>query len=144
MPNTLQCIWAYIKEGSGLFSPESINSVDRGGLSISSWAGKATCMKTYDFFDRWQPFLKDFFVVLATVGVLIGVTVGYLAMKPGVILNQTIGHNQCPDQWVYRTEDSMCHPLYQTSCAPFNPEVQKGNECDIVKRCSTTWKGLCD
>jgi len=144
MPNTLQCIWAYMKEGSGLFTPESINSVDRGGLTISSWAGKATCVNTYDFFDRWQPFLKDFFVILVTVGVLVGITVGYLALKPQVILNQTIGRTQCPDQWVYRMEDSMCHPLYQTPCEPFNPDVQKGNECDIAKRCSTTWKGLCD
>ena len=111
-----------------------------GDLSINA----TNCPGVYKTLGDWQPFLKDFFVVLVTVGVLIGVTLGYLALKPGVILEQTIGHNQCPDQWVYRSEDAMCHPLYQTSCEPFNPEVQKGNECDIVKRCSTTWKGLCD
>lgn len=131
MPNFLQCTWEYIKEG--IFSKE-------GELSLNA----ASCPKVYKTLTDWQPFLKDFFVVLVTIGVLIGITVGYLALKPGVILEQTIGHNQCPDQWVYRTEDSKCHPLYQTSCAPFNPQVQKGNECDIVKRCSTTWKGLCD
>lgn len=131
MPNFLQCTWEYIMEG--IYSKA-------GDLSMNA----TNCPGVYKTLTDWQPFLKDFFVVLVTVGVLIGVTVGYLSLKPGVILDQTIGHNQCPDQWVFRLDDAMCHPLYQTSCAPFNPEVQKGNECDIAARCSTTWKGLCD
>jgi hypothetical protein len=131
MPNFLQCTWEYIKEG--IFSKPgelSLNAVD--------------CPNVYKNLTDWQPFFKDVFVMLVTLGVLVAVTAGYLALKPTVVIDQTFGNNQCPDQWVYRPEDSMCHPLYSTSCAPFNPDVQRGNQCDIAKRCQTTWKGLCD
>lgn len=111
-----------------------------GELNISA----AECPDVYRNLTSWQPFFQDVFVILVTLGVLAAVTTGYLALKPTVLVQQSLGHNQCPDQWVYRAEDAMCHPLYVSTCAPFNPEVQKGNECDIAKRCSTTWKGLCD
>lgn len=131
MSNFLQCTWEYMKEG--VFSKA-------GELSTNA----ANCPSVYKNLTDWQPFFKDALVMLVTIGVLVAVTAGYLALKPTVLIQQTLGRNQCPDQWVYRAEDSMCHPLYNTPCQPFNPEVQKGGECDIAKRCQTTWKGLCD
>ena len=131
MPNFLQCTWEYMKEG--VFSKA-------GELSLNS----ASCPDVYKNLTDWQPFFKDTLVMLVTIGVLVAMTAGYLALKPTVLIQQTLGYNQCPDQWVYRAEDSMCHPLYNSTCQPFNPDVQKGRECDIAKRCMTTWKGLCD
>jgi len=131
MPNFLQCTWEYMKEG--IFSKA-------GELSLNA----VNCPNVYKNLTAWQPFFQDVFVILVTLGVLSAITAGYLALKPTLVLDQKFAHTQCPDQWVYRTEDKMCHPLYNTTCKPFNPEVQKGGECDIAKRCQTTWKGLCD
>ena len=131
MPNFLQCTWEYIREG--LFS----KSTD---ISINA----ENCPGVYTTLAAWQPFFKDMVVILVTLGTFAAVTAVYLKYRPAVILEQTLGYNQCPDQWVFRGEDSMCHPLYRTTCAPFNPELQRGNQCDIAKRCMTTWKGLCD
>ena len=132
MPNFLQCTWEYMKEG--------VISKSGGLLSMNA----ADCPNVYKNLNDWQPFLQDMLIILVTLGVLAAVTVGYLALKPEVLIERTLGHNQCPDQWVFRDEDGMCHPLYNTPCNPFNPEVQRRNECDIAKRCMTTWKGLCD
>jgi hypothetical protein len=136
MSNFLQCTWSYIKEG--IFGT-GVN--DRGLANLSE---ATNCPRVFSILDSWQPFFKDVFVILVTLGVFAAITAGYFALKPTVMVEQKLGHNQCPDQWVYRAEDGMCHPLYQTTCTPFNPEVQRGNQCDIAKRCMTTWKGLCD
>ena len=131
MSNFLQCTWEYISEG--IFSKS-------GTISTSA----ANCPGVYSTLNSWQPFFKDMIVILVTLGTFAAVTAVYLKFRPAVLLEQTLGHNQCPDQWVFRDEDFMCHPLYRTPCAPFNPELQRGNQCDIAKRCMTTWKGLCD
>lgn len=133
MSNFLRCTWDFLRT--------EFNWV----ASISTDAGQdGPCVDTYAYLLTWKPFMQDMLVIFGTLATFAVVTAFYLALKPTVFLEETLGRNQCPDQWVYRSEDSMCHPLYQTECVPFNPEVLKADRCQIAKNCSTTWTGLCD
>ena len=133
MSNFLRCTWDFLRTE---FNWSTVISTDaqQGGR----------CESAFYYLSTWKPFMQDVFVILVTLGTFAAVTASYLALNPTVFLDSPIGHNQCPDQWVYRDEDSMCHPLYQTECVPFNPEVLKVDRCQIAKNCGTTWKGLCD
>ena len=133
MSNFLRCTWDFLRTEFNWVPSISTDAAQDGA-----------CVDTYAYLMTWKPFMQDMLVILGTLATFAVVTAFYLALKPTVFLEETLGHNQCPDQWVYRSEDSMCHPLYQTECVPFNPEVLKVDRCQIAKNCSTTWKGLCD
>ena len=133
MSNFLRCTWDFLR------------TEFNWNISVSTAAAQdGPCVDTFAYLLTWKPFIQDMLVIFGTLATFAVVTAFYLSLKPTVFLEETLGHNQCPDQWVYRDEDSMCHPLYQTECVPFNPEVLKVDRCQIAKNCGTTWKGLCD
>jgi hypothetical protein len=70
----------------------------------------------------------------------------YLKLNPTVYLEPGGLHGQCPDRWIYRPDGGggQCWPLYETTCAPFDPSLYQGTLCDIAKSCGTSWKGLCN
>jgi hypothetical protein len=99
--------------------------------------------------NGWLAFLSvvgtDVLLILLTIGIFALVVYVYLKLKPTVFLEHRL-HGQCPDRWIYRPDDNggKCWPLYDTSCAAFDPALYKGTLCDIAKSCGTTWKGLCN
>jgi len=103
--------------------------------------------------NGWISFLSvvgtDTLIILLTIGIFALVVYIYLKLKPTVFLEPRL-HGQCPDRWIFRPDDrsggsgGKCWPLYETSCAAFDPALYQGTLCDIAKSCGTTWKGLCN
>jgi hypothetical protein len=100
--------------------------------------------------NGWLAFLSvvgtDVLLILLTIGIFALVVYVYLKLKPTILLEPGHLHGQCPDRWIFRPDDNAgkCWPLYETSCAAFDPALYKGTLCDIAKSCGTTWKGLCN
>jgi len=138
-------------------------------LAAQTWSNWLFCGITYPWYavNRWvkndqawvidscrsahtathkyfSGFALDFMTVIVTLGLFSLVTFIYLKLKPTIYIAAGDFKNQCPDRWIFREEEGMCFPTYQTTCSAFNPAQHKGNLCGIAKSCGTTWKGLCD
>ena len=96
----------------------------------------------YEFFTTYE---KDIMVIVITIAVFAVFCWGYFNLAhPTIIVKRKDlqGYvNPCPDLWIF--ENGICRPSYETKCKPFDPALYKGQECDIVKSCGTSWKGLC-
>jgi hypothetical protein len=92
--------------------------------------------------ENYYMLTKDAIVVVVTLGVFALVSFVYLKLRPTIILKPDMLHGTCPDRWMM--QDGECTPLYPTQCKAFNPEMYKGQECEIARSCGTSWKGLCN
>jgi len=87
-----------------------------------------------------MPKLQTVAVAVVTVLILL---VAYRYLFNPQVMPGSSGGSVCPDRWVY--ESGLCKPSYDTTCAPFNPDIITSAVygCNLARTCGTGWPGKC-
>lgn len=86
--------------------------------------------------------------VLAIIFTILWLVIYKLVINPQIIVYaDSSAMTKCPERWLYNDGTSMCEPMYDTPCMPFNPKANNLTtvkaKCNVARGCGTSWGTMC-